>query len=117
MTQACDARQRDDERIPPRSPLSERPASGRRDAVVPPPPLAGFLDPPSANQVPAFHPIEHRIERRGVKRQHTAGPDFDQLGDLVAVTGAVLEQRQDEHLRAAFLEGRIGRYCQSHMYE
>ena len=101
-----------------RSASTRRPAGG--DAVVALAPLPGLLDPAPLDQPAGFHPVEQRIERGGVKGQDAVRPLLDQLGDLVAVARALLEQRQDQHLGAALLQRRVSRVvrpiCMNHTY-
>lgn len=50
--------------------------------------------------------VEQRVERRDVEFEQAVGALLDQLADLVAVPGAVLDQRQHQELGAALLHVR-----------
>jgi hypothetical protein len=92
-----------------------RSASTRRPVAAPA--LTGAFDPAARDQPPRLHPVQQRIQRGGVEREHTARALLDQLRDLVAVPGAFLQQRQHQHLSAALLERRVGLTCACHMYD
>src|SRR5262245_32187283 len=78
-----------------------------RQPVVAAAALAGLLHPASGNQATALEPIEHRIERRRLKRHSTLGPRGNPQGDLVAVAWTTLELRQYEQLRRPLLQRLI----------
>src|SRR5688572_23220478 len=65
---------------------------------------ARAFDPASFYQTFFFEPAEHRIQRSDPEMQFAAGPLFDELSDFITVAVAILEQRQNEKLRTAFLE-------------
>src|SRR5678816_1083452 len=75
-----------------------------RDGVVAPASLAVFFDPTSDDPLSLFHAIEHGIEGGDVEREHAVGPALDELGELVAMSWLVLDQREDEKLGASLLE-------------
>src|SRR5687767_13221081 len=75
----------------------------RGDAIVPAPPLAGLFNPSSGDESTLLEPEQQRIQRGGVEREHALRSRGDQLAQVVAVPRLLLEQREDEHLRAAFL--------------
>src|SRR5262245_23641270 len=77
--------------------------------IEPPPPLAGPLDPRTANPTTFFEPIEQRIERRDVEGEPAFRLDVDQLAEFIAVPGARLEQREEEQLSRSLLELAIQR--------
>src|SRR5439155_18493783 len=101
MPQPRDADERGDEGVPGRAALGEDAASFGRDVVVTAPPLARFLHPATLDQPPPLEPVQQRIERRGMELEDAVGPLLDQLGDLVPMAGALLEEGEDEHLSAA----------------
>src|SRR5688572_13110365 len=92
MTDPGDTAQRHDELFPAAALAGEHAAAGGRDAVEAAAPLARLLDPAPLNQLPALEAIEHGIERGDVELEHALRSLFDQLADLVAVPGAVLDQ-------------------------
>src|SRR6185369_12810042 len=67
-------------------------------------PLARLLDPLADDPAPFLETVEERVERGDLELQPAAGPLLDQLADLVAVAGPGLDERQDQQLRAAFLQ-------------
>src|SRR5262245_29001714 len=79
-------------------------AALRRQPIKTTAPLAGALDPPSADPAPLLEAIEQRIERRDLEPNQAAGLLFDQLADFVAMPRPVLEKREDQQLRAALLQ-------------
>src|SRR4029453_17494788 len=60
--------------------------------------------PPALNPTSFLQPIEERVERRHMKLQLAGRPVLDELADLVAVTRAGFENRQDNQLRRALLQ-------------
>jgi hypothetical protein len=78
--------------------------AGRRQPVVAAPPLTGLLDPPALNPTALLEAVQQRVQRRHAKREQTAGARFDQLAQIVAVSGLILEQRQDQEFGAAFFQ-------------
>ena len=77
-------------------------------------PLAGFLDPPSGNQSPPFQAVEHGVERGDVEFEQAVRTVFDELADLIPMTSAVLDERKDQQLRAAFFQFPV-KHWQYHM--
>src|SRR6185436_16530169 len=91
MVDSGDLVDRGDEGAPP-GPLPGQDLPARRgEPIVPAAPLAGLLDP-----APLFEPVEQGIERRGVEPEGALGLTGDQLADLVAVAGLVLEEGEDD---------------------
>src|SRR5712692_6064657 len=72
--------------------------------VITPPALAGLLHPAAVDEAALFEAVEQGIEGSDVEAQDAAGAGVNQLAELIAVPRAVLEQRQDEQLGAAFLQ-------------
>ena len=68
------------------------------------PPLASLLHPSSLDPPTLLEAIEQRVQRRGAERNGAIGPLFDQLADLIAVSGSCFHQRQDQQFRAALLQ-------------
>src|SRR5262245_18858495 len=78
--------------------------AGWREPVVPAPALARLLDPAALDPAALLEAIQQRIERRDAELQHTARARFDQLAEVVAVARLILDERQDEQLRASLLQ-------------
>jgi hypothetical protein len=78
--------------------------AGGGEPVVAAAPFAGALDPAAADQAAILEPAEDGVERSDPEGQAAVGATLDALADVVAVPGAVLEQGEDEQLRAAFLQ-------------
>src|SRR6185369_10759595 len=83
--------------------------------VVAPSALSGLLDPSAFDPAAALQPVEHRIERGHVERERALRAGFDQLADLIAVPGTLLDHRQHQQLRAALLDLR-GERRRRHMW-
>ena len=98
------------ERAPVLPTLGQHFASRSGERVIAAAALAGLLHPSSGNQSTALETIEHGIERRGVERDGAVRPAADLLRDLIAVAGFVLELRQDQQFRRAFLERLVSAY-------
>src|SRR5688572_27549172 len=75
-----------------------------RQAIEPAPPLARALDPAALQPAPRFEPVQQRVQGRHLEPDLTARAFVDEAADLVAMAGAMLDQRQDHELRAALLE-------------
>src|SRR5262249_60663277 len=75
-----------------------------RQPVVAAPALARLLAPAACDGLRALEPVEQGIERSDVQPHRAVGAFLDQLADLVAVPGPMLEERQDGELGAPFLE-------------
>src|SRR5690242_19782843 len=58
--------------------------------------------------------IKQRIERSDVEAHHAFGALGDELADFIAVTGLVLEKREDQQFGVAFFEFSVG--CNSHIW-
>ena len=67
-------------------------------------PLARLFDPAGLEPAAALEPVQHGVERGDVEPDGAGGAGFDELRQFVAMPGAVRQQREDEQLRAAFLE-------------
>src|SRR6186997_1046145 len=79
-------------------------AALRGQAVEPAAALAGTFGPASFNPAALLETVEEGIERRHGELERATGALLDQLADVVAVPRAVLDQRQNQQLGAAFLE-------------
>src|SRR5919112_6209711 len=77
-----------DERLPGVALARQHASAFRRQRVIPPPALAGLLDPPALQPPSFFQPIQERIERCHMELQLPVRAVLDQLADLVSVTGA-----------------------------
>src|SRR5262245_50797547 len=78
------------------------------EAIEAAPALAGLLDPGAANPAALVEAVEERIERGDVEAERALGAGLDEAGDLVAVAGAGVDEREDEQLGAALLELAVG---------
>src|SRR5437870_4495536 len=103
--------QRVEERAPAPALGVEHFLARSRETVETPPAAAAALHPFAGDQAAAFQAVERRIERRHVERDGAVRPLVDQLGDFVTVAVAFFEQREDEHLGAAFAQIAV-----RHMY-
>src|SRR4029453_1588816 len=90
--------------------LGQLPAPFRGEPVKTSPPLARLLDPAALDPPPVFKAEERRVECGEREGQPPPRSCLDQFADLVAVPGASLEQREDEHLATAFLQFRAEHY-------
>src|SRR5262245_24811286 len=104
MFDSCDAVDRLDELAPRAALRRQHGGAGRRQPVVAAPALAGLLDPAALDPPALFEAIEQRIERRRAESEHAARSRFDQLAEVVAVAGLILDQREDEELGAALFQ-------------
>src|SRR5262245_53426170 len=90
-----------------------------RQLVIAPPPLPGLLHPLPLDPAALLQPVEQRIERGDVETQRALRTGLDQLGNLVAVPGPGLNEREDQQLGAALLQFAVeysGVYiCHSHI--
>src|SRR6266508_409500 len=106
---------REKERVPDAALLREHlPASGRQP-VVAPAALASAFDPAAFDEALVFEPIQGRIERRGVERDGAAGSFLNQPADVVPVPLPLVEQREDQHLRAPSLQFAL-QHRRAHMW-
>ena len=105
---AGDAVQGREERAPaPALGVEDLLARGRQP-VEAAPAHAGLLDPVALDQAAALEAVERRVQRRDVELQRAVGTAVDQLGDLVAVAVALLEQREDQGFGAALPQLAVG---------
>src|SRR5215831_5356812 len=104
-----DAIHRLDEGPPDAALLPENSPAGGRDPVIAAPPLPGLLHPAALHEAARFETIQQGVERRDVERERAAGALLDQLADLVPVTPALLDQRQDQQPGAPLLELAVQR--------
>src|ERR1041384_7786554 len=88
----------------------------RGEPVVAAAALAGLLHPAAGDHAAPPEPVEQRGERRDGEAGDPAGARVDQLAQLVAVAGLVLEQREDQELGAALLPVRV-RHQEPHMWQ
>ena len=77
--------------------------------------LSRLLDPAPFEQALALEPVKHGIERRDVEHQRATGSLFDEFADLIAMARPILDERHDQQLGAAFLDGGTEE-CHRHMY-
>src|ERR1051326_2275545 len=106
MVETGDASQRGDEDVPAGATFRElTPATGG-EAVVAAPTLRRFFDPSSLNPAARLHPVEQGIERGRVKRKNAVRAPCDQLGDIVSVARALLENRHNHTPRAPSTQRR-----------
>src|SRR5262245_11571976 len=78
--------------------------AGWRQAVAAAAALSGFLDPPSLNPSALLEAIQQRVERGDAELENAARARFDQLAQVVTVARLVLDQRENQQLRAALLQ-------------
>src|SRR5215210_2849205 len=116
MADPGNARERADEFLPACAMAGENAAPLGGNAVIPFAPLAGLLDPPPDDQPALLEAVQHRIEGGDMKFEHAARALLDQLADLVAVAGAILDQGQDQDLGTA-LDVRRAAVFVTHMYD
>src|SRR5215510_3962313 len=64
--------------------------------VVATPALSGFFNPAALNPAAVFKPIKERVERGDFESQYSTGAGFNQLIDLIAVSFARFQQRQNQ---------------------
>src|SRR5262249_958249 len=100
-----------DEVVPDALPLLEDGTALGREAVVAAAALARLLDPAALDEAALLEAIEERVEGGDVEAEDAVGALLDLLVDLVAVAGAAGEEREDQQLRAAFLELTIDGVC------
>jgi hypothetical protein len=105
-----------DERGPGALLEAQRLAAVGRQAVVAPPPLPGLLDPAALEEAPGLEPVQQGIEGRDVEAQRALRAALDELRDLVAVSGAPLEEGEDEELSRPLLELPVRRSYASDIY-
>src|SRR5689334_1912737 len=74
-----------------------------RDPVVAAATLAGLFDPAAADQAAFFEAIERGVERSEREAERARRSLLDPPPNLVAVERFLIEQRQDEEIRAALL--------------
>src|SRR6266545_762369 len=95
---------REKERVPDAALLREHLTARGGQPVVAPAALASAFDPAAFDEALVFEPIQGRIERRGVERDGAAGSFLNQPADVVPVPLPLVEQREDQHLRAPSLQ-------------
>src|SRR5262245_64405964 len=90
-----------------------------RQFVIAPPPLTGLLHPLPLDPAALFKPVEQRIERGDMETQRPARTGLDQFGNVVAVPGPSLDEREDQQLGAALLQFAVENssvyICHSHI--
>src|SRR5262245_24941979 len=90
-----------------------------RQFVIAPPPLPRLLHPLPLDPAALLKPVEQRIERGDVETQRPARTGLDQFGNVVAMPGPDLNEREDQQLGAALLQFAVensGVYiCHSHI--
>src|SRR5687767_9400940 len=99
--------------------LLEHAAAILRQPVITALAFAGLLDPAALDPAAILEAEQGRVEGRERELQPAAGSLLDQLADLVSVPRPRFNQRQHEHLRAAFLQFRAehGGTLESTKYE
>src|SRR5262245_55805258 len=121
MANPCDARERVDELLPAGAVAGEHAPALGRDAIEPAAALAGFLDPAPDDESALLQPVEHGVERGDVELEDAVGALVDELADLVAVAGALLDEREHEELGAPLLEVRTNvsrrHICDRNIYD
>ena len=93
-----------DEPFPALPLIREHLPSGPGDPVITTPALPGLFDPPPLNPAALLQPVQQRVEGRHCEADGALGLLLDHLAHLVAVTGALVDQRQDHELGAALFE-------------
>src|SRR5262245_3087670 len=93
-----------DVELPDGTLIGQNPAARRRQSVETAIALARLFDPATLDPAAVFEPQERRIQRRQRKGQPAARPRLDELADLVAMARPGVDERQDQHLDAAFLQ-------------
>src|SRR5207248_11238872 len=81
--------------------------AGRGEAIITSPPLPCLFHPAAANPSPFFEPVKQGIKGSDIKPKSTARPQLDQLTNVVAVPGPILDQRKNKQLRATLLQFTI----------
>src|SRR5918993_4417529 len=102
--QRRDQPHRVDERVPRRTMRRQHLATGCGQRVIAPASLAGALHPSPLDPAAVLESIQQRVERGRLEPDLPVRALVDQLADLIAVTGAVLQQREDEQFGAALFE-------------
>src|SRR5262245_7081264 len=74
------------------------------EPVVAAPPLAGFPRPVAGDPRATLQPVEQGVKGGDMQAHHPARSVFDELAQLVAMARLVLEEGEDEKLRAALLQ-------------
>ena len=100
-----------DEGAPAGALFAQHPTALRGQLVIAAAALPGFLHPAPVDPALAFEPVEKRVERGDVELQHAVGPFGDEPGQVVAVPGLALEERQHEQVGAALLQFAIISWC------
>src|SRR5262245_66570041 len=104
MFHSGDAAERQDEFAPGVALRGQDVGADRRQPVIAAPPLPGFLDPAPEDPAALLEAIEQWIEGGDTEFQDAARSRLDELAEVVAVTGLILEQRQNQEFGAALLE-------------
>src|SRR5262245_25211777 len=110
---AGDLAERGDEAGPIFALRGQHPASGIGDAVMTAAALTGFFDPAPANPPAILEPVERRVQRGEREPERPARSFVDLPPDLVAVQAALLDERENQDLGAAFL-GLVDRSTLEH---
>src|SRR5580765_645329 len=104
LSEAGHAIDRDEERLPHRAFAGQLLAAGRRQFVVPPPALAGFLHPAAFDQAIIFESIQRRVERGDLVGERALRLLADEPADLVTVPRAIFDEGEDQKVCRAFLQ-------------
>ena len=103
MLNSGDAVDRLDELDPAMALLRQHLFARRRKAIIAAATLPGFFNPPTADPVPFFQPIEQGVQRCDVEPEGAPRAQFDKLSNFITVPRAVFEEGKNHQLRAAFL--------------
>src|SRR5580765_490389 len=104
LSEAGDAIDGDEERLPHRAFARELLAARRRQLVVPAPPLARFLHPAAFDQAVIFQSIQRRVKRGDLIGERALRLLADEPADFVAVPGAIFDEGEDQEIRRALLQ-------------
>src|SRR5207248_7111141 len=110
MAELRDPVERGEKHLPAAPLRLERAASVGGEAVEAAAARAGALHPAAVNQAAPLQAVERRVERGDMEGERAVRAALDQLGELVAVAVALLEQREDEGLGAALAQLGVGRH-------
>jgi hypothetical protein len=108
MADAGDPVQRREEGVPAAALVVEDFLAGGGEAVEAAAARARLLDPAALDEAAALEAIERRVERGDMELQGASRPCVDQLGDLIAVAIALLEEGEDQGFGAALAQLAVG---------
>src|SRR5262245_20665404 len=93
-----------DEGLPGIALAGQHPAAFSRQTVEAATTVPGPLDPPPLQPAAFFQPIEERVQRCDVELQLPCRARLDELADLVSMTGARFDDREDDQFRRPLLQ-------------